>query len=149
MATSQWSSPPRSFEQQLLGLDSAINPSQSRGEGVARHYCASSTNKRLSGRCRDLGDHGLPFGRHRPASVMRIRSTISVAPRCAIAGSVTTVASFASTRLESISAEKQRDKRKCSVRPLGHASISSARRCSRLKRDAEDVEGLLRRIRRM
>jgi hypothetical protein len=54
----------------------------------------------------------------RPASVMWIRSTVSVAPRYSI-GSVATVASLASTRLESISVEKPRDKRNCSVRPLG------------------------------
>jgi hypothetical protein len=42
MATSQWSSPPPSFEQQLLGLDSAINRNLvSCREGMAYHYCAS------------------------------------------------------------------------------------------------------------
>jgi hypothetical protein len=68
-------------------------------------------------------------------------------PRGAIMGSVTTIASLASTRLESISTEKPCAKRKCSVRPRGvPASFLRARRCSRLKRHAEDVEALLRQV---
>jgi hypothetical protein len=88
-----------------------------------------------------------PLSDIRPASAAQIRSTISVVPRCVPMGSITTIASLASTRLESISMEKPRAERNCSVRPRGAwASISRARRCSRPKRDAEEVE--VRRVRR-
>jgi hypothetical protein len=78
---------------------------------------------------------------------MCMSSTTSVTPGRANMGSVTIVASLASTRMESISKENPRAKMKCSVRPRGvSASCLRARRCSRLKRDAEHVEGLLRRV---
>jgi hypothetical protein len=84
-----------------------------------------------------------PSSRVRPASVMRIRSTMIVTPRGSLMGSVTTVASSACTRPESISTEKPCAISKCSGRPRGvPASFSSARRCSRLTRHAEYVEGL-------
>jgi len=86
-----------------------------------------------------------PSSHIRPASVIRISSTTSVTPGRVIMGSVTIVASLASTRPESISMEKPCANRKCSARPRGVlASFSRARRCSRLGRDAEDAEGLLR-----
>src|SRR5215831_11060626 len=80
----------------------------------------------------------------RPAFVMRIRSTMIVRPRRALIGSVTTVASSASTRPESISTENPYATSNCSVRPRGApASFFRARRCSRLKRYTEDVECFL------
>jgi hypothetical protein len=51
-----------------------------------------------------------PLSDIRPASVMQIRPTISVVPRCTPMGSITTIASLASPRLESISTEKPRAK---------------------------------------
>jgi hypothetical protein len=58
------------------------------------------------------GDAAYPSSGIRPASVMRISSTMSVTPGRPVMGSVTTVASLASTRLESISTEKPCAKRK-------------------------------------
>src|SRR5262249_24442172 len=68
-----------------------------------------------------------------------ICSTMIVTPRRAILASVTTVASWACTRPESISTEKPCAKSKCTVRPRGvPASFLRARRCSRLKPPTED-----------